>query len=53
MGKGPPGLKRGDGHMTHGNRGRVALEDGIMGKGPTLVKHRAVEEDGITRVPLI
>jgi hypothetical protein len=31
MGKGPPGLKRREGQMTHGNRGRVASEDGITG----------------------
>jgi hypothetical protein len=29
MGKGLPGLKSGEGQMTHGNRGRVASEDGI------------------------
>jgi hypothetical protein len=31
MGKGLPGLKSGEGHMTHGNMGRVASEDGIIG----------------------
>jgi hypothetical protein len=47
MGKGPPGLKSGEGQMTHGNRGKVAPEDDITGEGPTLVKHRAAEKDGI------
>jgi hypothetical protein len=31
MGKGPPGLKSGDGQMTHGNRGEAAQEDDITG----------------------
>jgi hypothetical protein len=53
MGKGPPGLKSGEGQMTHGNRGKVAPKDDITGEGPTLVKHRAAEEDGIMRAPLI
>jgi hypothetical protein len=53
MGKGPPGLKSGEGQMTHGSRGKVAPEDDITGEGPTLVKHRAAEEDGITRASLI
>jgi hypothetical protein len=39
--------------MTHGNRGEAAQEDDITGEGPTLVKHRAAEKDGIARAPLI
>jgi hypothetical protein len=32
MGKGPPGLKSGEGQMTHGNRGKVGRsEDDITG----------------------
>jgi hypothetical protein len=31
----------------------VAQEDDIMGEGPTLVKHRAAEKDGIERASLI
>jgi hypothetical protein len=48
MGKGPPGLKSGEGQMTLGSRGKVAPKDDMMGEGPTLVKPGAAEEDGIT-----
>jgi hypothetical protein len=36
-----------EGWMTHGSRGKVALEDDMTGEGPTLVKHRAAEKDGM------
>jgi hypothetical protein len=53
MMNGTTGLKSGERQMTHGNRGKVALEDDITGEGPTLVKPRAAEKDGIVRAPLI
>jgi hypothetical protein len=33
--------------MTHGSRGKVVLEDDMMGEGPTLAKHRVAENDGM------
>jgi hypothetical protein len=44
---GPRGPKRGGGWMTHGSRRKVALEDDMMGEGPTQAKHRAAENDGM------
>jgi hypothetical protein len=53
MGKGPPELKSGEGKMTHGSRGKVALENDIMREGSTLAKHRAAEKEGIFQASLI
>jgi hypothetical protein len=39
--------------MTHGSRGKEALEDVMTGEGPMLAKHGAAEKDGIVQVPLI
>jgi hypothetical protein len=52
-GKGPPDQRVEEGWMTHGSRGKVALENDITGEGPTLAKHRAAEKDGIVQAPLI
>jgi hypothetical protein len=39
--------------MTHDSRGKAVLEDDMTGERPTMTKHRAAENDGIARAPLI
>jgi hypothetical protein len=39
--------------MMHGNRGEVAQEDDITGKGPTLVKHRSTDKGETVQALLI
>jgi hypothetical protein len=50
---GPRGPEGGGGWVTHGSRGMGVTEDDMMGAGPTLAKHRVVENDGSVRASLI